>query len=383
MTTYLYLNYRNPSLMKHIAFFVCILVLASCTLTGNAVKEDKIKIGVLAPLTGPNPACGAEFKVGLETALHVLKEEGFNNIELVYEDTKFNPKEAVFAANKLINQKIKILIGACSSSSTLAVAPIAEENKVILFTPTSYAQSISEAGDYVFRMAITPNQDAPKIARFLKKLGKDRIAIVYLNNDYGRSYLEEFTKEFEKLGGKVVVSEAASVIETDFKTTLLKIRDARVDTVFMPYTSNPAIILVKQAHELGLNLIFFATNTVEREDFTNGVGELSYNKIYFTSLIDHASSPKNELKKFENAREALFPNLRAITLRVQSYDTLRVLAIAIKNCAENTDCIRDYLYSIKDYEGATGEFYIDSNGDAIHPDIYINVMTPEGFKKIS
>jgi len=366
--------------MKRVVVLTLLLIiLTSCTYTGEVTKQRTIRIGVLAPLTGVVAYCGEDMTIGFESALEEIKKDYPNvNVDLIYEDTQFSPRITVTAAQKLINEdNVKVILGACSSSSTLAVAPIAEDNKIILFSPISFGEKITEAGDYVFRTAPTPKEMAPIIADFIyNDLGYKEVGMIYLNNEYGVTFSNRFKIEYEKLGGKILVNEGSEEDETDFKTTLLKMKDKNVKLVFMPHTSRPASLFVRQAHEFGMNFIYVAPNILEREHFWEAVGELGEG-MYTASLIGHSSEKPekgSEKERFVNQLKEKFQNKMISTERANSYDALRLLAkIMVEHCGESPGCIKEELYKVKDYEGAVGTFSIDKNGDAAHEEIFINV----------
>src|SRR3989344_8827560 len=145
---------------------VSLMLLTGCSIqtkdtTARASTKETIKIGVVLPLTGPSADGGNYVKNGL-----LLAQDELNNdqdlayhYELLFQDSMYDPKTAVSAVRKLIDSdQVKYIVGAQGSSETLAITPIAEENKVILITPGSQSDKISQAGDYIFRTQVNTAQ---------------------------------------------------------------------------------------------------------------------------------------------------------------------------------------------------------------------------------
>lgn len=117
-----------------------------------AERPKTLKIGVVLPLTGGAADFGLHVRDGIELAKETLESVSAagSNIQVVYQDSKCSPREAVTAFHTFKRQGIKYIIGAGCSSCTLAIAPLAEKNRILQITPVSSAATISEAGDFVF-----------------------------------------------------------------------------------------------------------------------------------------------------------------------------------------------------------------------------------------
>ena len=149
-----------------------IILLTSCTPspTAEVVEKETVKIGSVLPLTGPSSDLGQYTREGLLLGLEEINANPAlkYNYELIFEDSTYNPTVGVTAINKLISiDGVKYVIGAQGSSVTLAIAPVAERNKVILITPSSQSDKISQAGDFIFRTQVNTAQDARFVSNYL------------------------------------------------------------------------------------------------------------------------------------------------------------------------------------------------------------------------
>src|ERR1051326_1092769 len=217
---------REGILTKHMWMAGLAVVVAGTT----AQAQETLKIGVNETLTGAVAASGTYLTNRARTRAEVVNSRGGvlgKKIELVIEDNKSNPKEAVDAAEKLIlRDKVPVMIGAWSSTFTLAVMPKLMEYGVPLIVETSSSGKITVAGNpWVFR--ISPTSEMEAIA-FVEKLGSfnppiKKADFLSVNNDFGRGAAAEFSKALASKGIKVGVTETMTPEATDLSAQLARI----------------------------------------------------------------------------------------------------------------------------------------------------------------
>src|SRR5215213_166643 len=201
--------------MKHSTLIAAGVSLA---FAGSAVAQ--IKIGVNQPLTGPVAASGNFVTNGAKIAADEINAKGGvlkQKIELVIEDNKSNPTEAVATAEKLIvKDKVPVMMGAWSSSLTLAVMPKLEEYKVPMLVETSSSGKITVAGNpYIFRISPTSEMEAKAFTPLLKTFGIKKADFLATNNDFGLGASQEFSKMVKESGVQVGVVETMDPKATD------------------------------------------------------------------------------------------------------------------------------------------------------------------------
>jgi len=220
---------------------------------------EPIKIGAILPLTGDGAKYGEEARNGVDLAVEYENSHGGIHgrpISVVYEDDKGTSKDAVAAIHKLITvDKVPVVIGAMYSSTTLAIAPIAEENHVVLFSPSASTPELTHAGDYVFRNWPSDVFEGAEMARFAySQLELRKVAILSVNLDYGLGLERVFGKTFKDLGGSVIYSEHYDQGETDFRSQVRKVKEKRPDAVYLPGYYTEIAAFLKQAREAGLEV---------------------------------------------------------------------------------------------------------------------------------
>jgi len=341
------------------------------SVTGNATQET-IKIGALFPLTGDVAQLGIPASQAVELAVEEANAAGGVNgrkIEFVKEDGGCNPKDATSATTKLIEiDKVVAIIGGFCSGETLAAAPIAERNRVILFSPTSSNPKITEAGDFIFRSYPSDAFQGSYAADYVYNQKNARNAsILYINNDWGTGIKVTFRNKFEQLGGAIVSEDTFDQSTTDLRTQLTKIKSLNPDFIYFPAHPAETIIGLKQANELGLPAtLFFGGDGAEDGIVADSLGSAGEG---FMWVVPSTNPPQDFVEKFKS-KTGKEPSLGV----VQAYDNAKILTEIISRVGTDTEAIKNELYKIKDYSGVSGKITIDSNGDLANAEYQLRVI---------
>lgn len=348
-----------------IAFFL----LAFCLLLSCSQKSDTIKIGAILPLTGDGARYGQSAKNGIELALSLINEVGGisgKSISIIYEDSQMLPREGINAINKLINiDKVQVIIGAMASSVTLSIAPIAEQNKIVLLSPASSTPEITEAGDYVFRNTYSDIYEGERMGKYAyNQLGFSQVAILHINNDFGVGLSNEFSNSFNNAGGEILINESYQQGVTDFRTQLTKIINVKPDAIYLVGYSEMGYI-VRQMRELVIVQPIISCIMFQDPKILQIAGEAAEGIIYSYPSYNPDSDSKH-ISDFVSKYEKKF-NEEPDIYAASAYDALNILAKAIDSNGIKSNDIKDGLYSIRNYPGVTGDTSFDKNGDVIKP----------------
>ncbi|MBI3260593.1 MAG: ABC transporter substrate-binding protein [Ignavibacteriae bacterium] len=228
-----------------------------------------------------------------------------------------------------------------------------EENKIVLVTPASSASDISRSGDFIFRRSASDGQAARLLAEKVSADGHKRVAVLYILNDYGKSYAESFSKYFS---GTVALSESYETTETDFRTHLLKIKNANVTAVMM-FINLEGSQLLRQFSESGLNQKIYGSTTWNSKPNLIGVLNESEGLIYPLTDVSVENSKYVDFEELFEEKYAKKPSIPWIA--ANSYDVFNIIY-------ENMDYdLKKKLYEIE-YNGASGIINFDENGDAFN-----------------
>lgn len=333
----------------------------------GAQAQETVKIGLIQPLTGSVAYNGTTDVNGSKLALDEINAKGGvlgKKLELVIEDGQCKPANSVNAAEKLIQRdKVAALSGAFCSSATLAVMPVAANNKIPLVTGVSSSAELTEKGNrWFFRATETDALLAKSFAKILfDQLKLRKVAYIGVNDDWGRGGVAEFEKQMTALGATTVMKEYFEHGTSDFYTILTKLKASGADGAFVAAETQDGSIFVKQKAEFGLQLKVFGVGSWATADFMKLTGASSegiYAAVPYASTMD---TPKN--KAFVEAYTARYKEAPG-KYSAAGYNAINILAAAI-NRAGSTDAekIREALTKT-DYEGPNGKFKFDAKGQA-------------------
>jgi branched-chain amino acid transport system substrate-binding protein len=251
-----------------IGIFVVVVV---CVIGVNTIPyfglthEETLEIGAIIPLTGALGDFGKEIQNGIDLAVNEINKESNVKIRVSYEDSVGTNNGAVQAYNKLVTGGIKLIITSYGDT-VLSVAPLAEQDKVIVFSAGGGSPLISSAGDYIFRNNILVQDEAKVISKYMVDHGIKEIGVPIINTQSGTSYFEGVKKEYENLGGKIIVAEKFVPDSAEYKEFLLKMKENKLENLFIILSASQTLAMVKQSEELGLRFNYFAGYTLERSE---------------------------------------------------------------------------------------------------------------------
>ncbi len=320
--------------------------------SGDTMEVTTVKVGWMGPLSGDAASYGESIKRGVELA---LKDAGLENIELIVEDSKCDAKEAVNAVNKLINvDEVQAIVGEVCSGATLAAAPIAEQNGVVMISAASTAPTVSDAGEYIFRTVPSDSAQGDFGANLVREKGFDKLAVLAINDDYGQGFNLVLNDRFPALGGEVVASETFSAGDVDLNTQLTKIKNSGAEAVFIISNSpDSAVAALKQITQLGLEVTVFASEGLKSQDILDGAKEAAEGMF-----VTPPASPTAEFTEAHTTEYEVEPG----PFSAQAYDAMTAIASAVNGGAYTGEAIKDALLDLT-FTGASGEIDFDQNGD--------------------
>lgn len=346
-------------------------------------SSEEVKIGVVLPLTGTSADNGENMKRGLDLALKEINDNSRteHKVKLIYENSEYKSDKAVAAANKLISlDGVKFIIGDYGSSQTLAIAPIAEKSRVILITPSSQADGITEAGDYVFRTSTSAKQEAKLFSQYVfDKIGNTELGILALNTDYGVSYIKEYSSNLQSLGGAVGLVQKYETTDNDFRQFLLKFKEVATKDILLIGNRKSNGLILKTAKELKMPFTFFGTSPTEGEELIKVAGAAADGLIYPYPFDDSATS--SAVLAYQEKYQAAYDGKKGEMISSSSYDALKILSQCFESVGSNVEAVKKCLYDTKNYDGASGLITFDSNGDVSKPFI-LKVVKDGQFVKL-
>ena len=363
-----------------LSFTLAAGVLAGCSSSDSTSSSkkgeegDTIKIGVNLELSGGVASYGQSISEGLKLATEEINKDGIDGkkIKLIQVDNKSEAAEATSGAIKLTSQdKVTAIVGAATSTNTIAQVQIAQDNKIPVISPSGTSPEITykddKLNDYVFRTSFIDPFQGTVAANFATSEIKAKSAAIYIDSasDYSKGLAAAFKEQFEKNGGKIVAEEAYIAKDTDFRSTLTRLKSAKPDFIFLPGYYEEAGLIVKQARETGLDVPFMGGDGWDSPKLVEIAGKKALNNTFITN---HYSSgdPDEKIQNFVSAFKAEYKDKSPDAFNALGYDTGYFLADAIKRAgSSDSDKIKEALEKTKELDLVTGTFTLDEKHNPI------------------
>lgn len=330
--------------------------------TRQETLSKPIKIGLVVPLTGDVAVYGDQAVLAVNVAVNEINSQGGVNgrkLEVVVEDGQCDPKAALNAVNKLVMVDKPAAILPLCSSEVLSVAPMAEQNKIVVLAPGATNPKITDAGDFVFRLSPSDSYQGKFIAEYVyNTLGKKKVAIIFNSDtEWSVGVKEVFKNRYLALGGTIVAEEGVLYTSNDYRAVISKIKSTDPELIYFPSMINAAIVGLKQMSELGLSVPVIGGDVWDDVKIPQTLGP-SANGTRF-SVMANKQLPESFIT--EMAKDARGKDLNAYSPRF--YDAIKVLASVMDKAGDDTSAIKDQLYKLKGYVGISDVYTMDQNGD--------------------
>ena len=334
-------------------------------IVGTATAKT-LKIGTMSPLTGPYAADGNDIANGVKAAVAVIEAgggiPGYDKIEVVPQDTACDPRQAVAAANKLINEEVVGVVGAYCSSSTIPASEALAEEDIPMITPASTNEKVTERGlPYMFRMCGRDDDQSKIAGAFIKDyLKAQTVYIVDDKTTYSQGLAENVAKVLKANGIQVLAHDHVNQGDKDFSAVLTKIKQANPDVFYMSLqNSATGSLMAIQAKRFGLKSKTVSQDAVYHPQFI----EIAKNAAEGTYLtFGYTDKAKPAYKKYLDKYSSMFGEPGAYS--GYAYDGAMVLLTAIKQ-AKSTDPAKIKAEIMKmDVDGASKHIKFMENGDS-------------------
>ena len=348
------------------------------TQAAQTPSGDPIRIALTAPLTGTSSQYGESFQNSVELACEQWNAKGGvlgRPVEVVVEDTAGDSAQAATVAQKIVSDdSIFAQIGDFSTACCLAAQPIYAGAEMIQLSPTCSAVNFAVGSEWSFECLGTQDVQGEFMAQWAYDNGARKVAVLYLNSDWGISVDEGFAKAFEALGGEIVIEEPYNEGETDFSAALTKLRETDPDALYIACYYNDGAAINIQRQTLGWDIPVYHPGTVYSTDFLS-IGGDAVEGVY-PNVGFYPDDPTPEAATFITAYNEKYgtdPDYYGAC----AYVSFNVLMEAIETAgALDSAQVRDALAATADYPGVSGNITFDENGDAIKS--YIKLTVKDG-----
>jgi len=340
---------------------ICIIAIAILLIgcTGNVVREDSLKIGVLVHLTGVGSEFGMSHINGMELAVSELnKHGGINekNVKLIIEDNQGdNPKVGVTVFHKFVDtDRVKFIIGPMWTPTGNALAPLAAEEDIVMISHSLGGSYFNEYADNLFNIKMHDTYNTDNLAQFVFDNGDKKVAVLGSLQAWEKEQAERFSQTFESLGGEIVSLQLPSQDDQELRLEIAKIIESEPDAVVLTNMGQEAIA-AKRLREKDPNIQLYS---VLLDPY---MLEIAASAFEGAVVVTDLSTEPEFVSMYENAYGES-PQLYADS----GYDAVMLLAKAMKETnSEDPMLVKDYLNSLEDYDGMSGYMRFDGKGGVV------------------
>lgn len=264
--------------MKSKLLIACVLGAASWTVSSWAATIETVKIGVVAPLTGPQAHLGKDIENGARLAVDAINASkptlGGQPVQFVLqaEDDQADPKTATVVAQKLVDEGAKGVVGHLNSGASIPASRIYADNDIPQVSPASTAVAYTHQGfKTTFRVMANDSQQGKALGQYATRLGK-RVAVVDDRTAYGQGLIDEVVKAVKAAGGEIVGREYTTDKSTDFTAILTSLKAKRPDVVVFGGMDPQAAPMMRQLRTLGVKTPFIGGDGMQTAEFIKLAG---------------------------------------------------------------------------------------------------------------
>jgi branched-chain amino acid transport system substrate-binding protein len=352
--------------------FVRSIVLAAILAAGTGVvKAQDIPIAVVGPITGSNAALGEQMTRGAKMVVADINSKGGvlgKKLDLIIQDDACDPKQAVAAANKVVEEKVVFVAGHYCSSASIPASAVYNEAGVLQMTPASTNPALTDDAAKkgwinVFRSCGRDDVQGATAGKYLADHYKGKnVAIVHDKTAYGKGIADETKKAMNAAGLKEVMYEAITQGDKDFSALISKMKQANIDVIYFGGYQTEGGLIVRQARDQGLKAQFIGADALVTEEFWKITGPAGEG-----TLMTFAPDPRNV-----PAAKAVVDKFKAEGYDPEGYTLYTYAAIQAFGAAADKakslkmDELSKALKSMT-VETVIGPLSWDKKGDVINP----------------
>lgn len=329
------------------------------------LAHAEIVIGLIAPLTGPVAAYGEQVKNGAQVAVDEINKKGGilgEQVVLKLADDAGEPKQGVSAANQLVAEGIRFVVGPVTSGVAIPASDVFAENGILMVTPTATAPDLTNRGlTNILRTCGRDDQQAEVAAAYVIKNLKDkRVAVINDKGAYGKGLADSFKKTVNAGGVTEVFDDALTPGEKDLSALVSRLKAEKVDVVYFGGYHPEAGLLVRQIKDAGAQITVIGGDGLSNSEFWN-IGSEAAAGTVFTNAADALKNADS--KAAADALAAAKIPAEAFTLN--AYAAVEVLKAGIEKAgsAEDSEAVTTALKSGEPIATAIGAVTYGEAGD--------------------
>lgn len=285
--------------------FKTLLATAAMALALSSPALADLKVGSVVELSGAGAAAGTNFHDGVKMAIEEVNANGGilgEQVVMTSYDTQTDPQTSRALVQKAVDEGAYALFGTVYSGSTIVNMMVAKQNGIPQFTGSEAPSITGMNNPYIFRTAFGSHKGVPKVVNYLKNdMGAQKVAVAWVNSEFGKGGHDAFLKEAEAAGLEVVLDVASEQAQSDFAADVLKLKGVEADAIFVYYTEEESARFLNEAKKQGLSTPLIGETTLVGHKVIELAGEAANGAMGHVGLTPDADTPavKEMVEKFK------------------------------------------------------------------------------------
>ena len=347
----------------------CLPIALAATLCAPAWAAETLKIANIVELSGAGATSGTNFKNGVELAVKEINASGGilgRQIETSTADTQSNPGVAKGLVTKAIDDKVFAVFGPVFSGSIMVSMAETRRAEVPNFTGGEAAAITKQGNPYIFRTSFTQDTAMPKVARYIANgLKAKTVALIYVNNDYGKGGRDAITKSLDALGIKVIADISTDQNQIDFSAPVLKAKQANADAIFVYTNEEESARALRELRKQGVAKPIVGETTLVGQKVIELAGEAANGAVAHVGLTVDAPIPAMRAFKARFEREYKYVTDHN---GIKGYTGIYLLKAAIEKAGKfDRKLVASTLHGLQvtaaQHPGVIMDVSVDANGD--------------------
>ncbi len=329
--------------------------------SNGPVEGEAISIGAVLPLTGPASDIGKWQQKGLDLAVEQINAQrtgGAPKLRMIYQDSAGDPRTGVSAFSQIMAQRKPPVVISSLSSVSNVILPLTKEQKVTAILLAVSLPAITKQSEYAYRFNVGSEDEAKVMATYITNQAKlSRVAVYYINDEFGLGALEVFKRDFGATGGQIVWEESYAGAAADHKNVLAKMGQSKAQGLYVIGYTRASALAVKQLREMGNKMPIFANMALTVPTFTQLIGDAIEGATFTTNYFD-VSTTDERVRSFVQAYTQRYSEPPTF-FGAFAYDSVQMLAPLLTSPQTTADDIRAGLTPQRQLSGVMGQFSVD------------------------
>jgi branched-chain amino acid transport system substrate-binding protein len=336
---------------------------------GSFAQQEPVRIAGLVELSGTGTTSGTNFDNGVKLAVKEINAAGGilgRKIEYTSGDTQSNPQIAKALAQKAVDQGVYMVMGPVFSGSIIVSMAETRKAEIPNFTGGEAASITQQGNPYIFRTSFTQLAAMPKVARYLQEtVGAKTVAMMWVNNDFGKGGRDTLAKELEVKGIKVVADISTDPGQLDFSGAVLKAKQSNADALVVYTNEEESARALRELRKQGYDKPIVGETTLTSQKVIELAGDAANGAVAHVGLTSDAPQPT--IKAFDEKFQKEYKS-KADHNGLKGYSAMYIVKVMTERLGKFDPkafaaAMHGAKFTVKDNPGVLLDVTFDQNGD--------------------